>query len=73
MKTIIVILKPDKNSGVVLIIKNICNLPIKNYFLIVANLGFRQNSGGGISDFWISGQSSIKKNCITPEPAVILA
>ena len=22
-----------------------------------------QNSGGGISDFWISGQSLIKRNC----------
>ena len=31
-----------------------------------------QNSDGGISDFWISGQSLIKKIVITQEPVMIL-
>ena len=31
-----------------------------------------QKPDGGISDFWISGQSLLKEIVITPEPAIIL-
>ena len=36
------------------------------------SLGIGQNSDGGISDFWISGQFVIKEIVVTPKPVMIL-